>query len=87
MSEQFQIPHLSTGEILRAATAEESAIGREAAQYMGRGELVPNEMIQEIVFQELSKPACERGYIPGHSRRRKNSTDGWPSKVAPCLSC
>ncbi|MGI9427785.1 MAG: adenylate kinase [Bythopirellula sp.] len=63
MSEQFQIPHLSTGEILRAATAEKSEMGREAAQYMERGDLVPDAMIQEIVYQELSKPACQRGYI------------------------
>lgn len=63
MSEQFQIPHLSTGEILRAATAEQSPMGREAAQYMERGDLVPDAMIQEIVYQELSKAACQRGYI------------------------
>lgn len=71
MAEKFQIPHLSTGEILRAVTAAQSKTGREAAKYMERGELVPDEMIQEIVFEELSSPACASGYI----------LDGFPRTV------
>ncbi len=71
MSEKFQIPHLSTGDILRAATAEQSEVGREAAKFMERGELVPDEMIQEIVFNQLSSPACASGYI----------LDGFPRTV------
>jgi adenylate kinase len=71
MSERFQIPHLSTGEILRAACAQKTAIGHQADQYMDRGDLVPDEIVQEIVFKELSLPACEQGYI----------LDGFPRTV------
>ena len=63
LAEKFQIPHLSTGEILRAATAQRAPVGIEAAKYMERGDLVPDDMIQEMVFEELSKPACDNGYI------------------------
>lgn len=63
LAEKFQIPHLSTGEILRAATAQRTPVGIEAAKYMERGDLVPDDMIQEMVFEELSKPACDNGYI------------------------
>ncbi|MEM8944294.1 MAG: adenylate kinase [Planctomycetota bacterium] len=71
MADAFGIPHLSTGEILRAATAEQTQVGIEAAKYMERGDLVPDEMIQEMVFEELSKPVCEHGYI----------LDGFPRTV------
>ena len=71
MAQEYQIPHLSTGEILRAATAEQTEVGIEAAKYMERGDLVPDEMIQEMVFHELAQPACERGYI----------LDGFPRTV------
>lgn len=68
---KFQIPHLSTGEILRAAAAQQTEVGRQAAQYMERGDLVPDEMVQKIVFKQLCLPACEIGYI----------LDGFPRTV------
>lgn len=71
LAEKFQIPHLSTGEILRAATAQQSSVGIEAAKYMDRGDLVPDDMIQELVFEELSKSSCDNGYI----------LDGFPRTV------
>ena len=71
MSEKFQIPHLSTGDMLRAACAEESAVGRSADQYMQQGRLVPDALVQEIVFEELSRPECASGYI----------VDGFPRTV------
>lgn len=71
MSEKFQVPHLSTGEILRDAIAQKTEVGLEAAKYMERGELVPDEMIQEIVFRVLSSKPCEHGYI----------LDGFPRTV------
>jgi len=71
MAKKLQVPHLSTGEILRAVCAEKTEVGLQAAQYMERGQLVPDGMIQEIVFKELRSPACEAGYI----------LDGFPRTV------
>jgi len=71
IAEKLQILHLSTGDILRAVCAQQSEIGLQAAQFMERGDLVPDEMIQEIVFKQLSLPACEAGYI----------LDGFPRTV------
>lgn len=89
MSEKFQVPHLSTGEILRAAVADQSKLGLEAASYMERGDLVPDKMIQEIVFHELSQPACERGYIlDGFPRtlRQAEEFDKWLAAQGNALS-
>ena len=71
LAEKFRIPHLSTGELLRAACAQQSEVGRQAARFMERGDLVPDEMIQKIVFEQLCLPACEAGYI----------LDGFPRTV------
>ena len=71
MAERLGIPHLSTGEILRAASDQQTEVGHQAAVYMDRGDLVPDDMIQEIVIKELSSPACQRGYI----------LDGFPRTV------
>ncbi len=71
LAEKLQIPHLSTGEILRAGCAEKSDVGCQAAQYMEQGHLVPDGIVQEIVFEELSRPACEAGYV----------LDGFPRTV------
>ena len=58
--EYLQIPHLSTGELLRAAK-QNSPLGRLAAQYMDRGQLVPDPIVLSLVGEELDKPAFSRG--------------------------
>lgn len=58
----LQIPHMSTGELLRAAK-EHSPLGRLAAQYMDRGQLVPDPIVLSMVGEELDKPAFARGCL------------------------
>jgi adenylate kinase len=58
--EYLQIPHLSTGALLRAAK-QSSPLGRLAAQYMDRGQLVPDPIVLSLVGEELDKPAFSRG--------------------------
>lgn len=58
--EYLQIPHLSTGELLRAAK-QTSPLGRLAAQYMDRGQLVPDPIVLSLVGEELDKPEFSRG--------------------------
>lgn len=60
--EYLQIPHLSTGELLRAAK-QSSPLGRLAAQYMDRGQLVPDPIVLSLVGEELDKPAFARGCL------------------------
>lgn len=89
MADKFQIPHLSTGEILRAACADQTAVGRQAAQFMERGDLVPDEMIQDLVFNELSQSSCDNGYIlDGFPRTvpQAEEFDSWLAKRDRALS-
>lgn len=54
---------ISTGDILRSAVKEGSALGIKAKAYMDRGDLVPDELIMDIMEVRLQKPDCANGFI------------------------
>ncbi len=54
---------ISTGDILRSAVKEGSALGTKAKAYMDRGDLVPDELIMDIMEVRLQKPDCVNGFI------------------------
>ncbi|MET3730319.1 adenylate kinase [Fictibacillus halophilus] len=70
--EKYGIPHISTGDMFRAAIKEETPLGLEAKSYMDAGNLVPDEVTIGIVRDRLSKKDCEKGYL----------LDGFPRTVA-----
>ncbi len=57
------IPQISTGDILRANVAQQTALGRAAKEIMGRGDLVPDSLVDEMVAVRLEQPDTARGYI------------------------
>jgi adenylate kinase len=61
--ERLQIPHFSTGELLRAAKQQDSPVGQLAAKYMDEGKLVPDPIVLGLVGEELAKPDYVRGCL------------------------
>jgi len=62
--ERFGTPHISTGDMLRAAVAEGTEFGRKANDYMSAGNLVPDEVIIGVVRERLAKPdTAEHGFL------------------------
>jgi adenylate kinase len=61
--ERYGIPQISTGDILREAVRSGSEIGRRAKAIMDAGELVPDEVVIEIVRQRLARPDCKPGCV------------------------
>lgn len=59
----YQIPHISTGDMFRAAMANETALGMEAKSYMDKGALVPDEVTNGIVKERLSEPDTKNGFL------------------------
>ncbi|RLN59957.1 hypothetical protein BBJ28_00003590 [Nothophytophthora sp. Chile5] len=57
--EAFGVLHLSTGDLLRAAVACGSPLGQQAQHFMDSGQLVPDELIVDVVLERLSQPDCE----------------------------
>ena len=63
LSRKLNIPTISTGNMLRAALANGSAVGLEAKSYMDSGRLVPDSVIIGIVKERLAEPDCANGFI------------------------
>ena len=65
------IPHISTGDMFREAVASGSEIGKKVKEIMDRGDLIPDDIVNAVVKERLSKPDCEKGFI----------LDGYPRTV------
>lgn len=61
--EKYGIPQISTGDLLRAAVAEGTQLGKEAKSYMDKGELVPDSVVLGMVEERLKQDDCRNGYI------------------------
>lgn len=70
--ERYGIPQISTGDMLREHRAKGTELGKKAQEYMDKGQLVPDEIILDMVKERLSQPDCEKGFI----------LDGFPRTVA-----
>lgn len=68
----YGIPHISTGEILRTHVGKETDLGQKAKDYMDRGELVPDQLILDMVEHRLEESDAENGWI----------LDGFPRNIA-----
>ncbi len=57
------VPHLSTGDMLREAVANGTALGKQAKPIMDRGDLVPDSIVLGMVEERLQRPDCAKGFI------------------------
>ena len=71
LAKKFEIPQISTGDILRGAVKEQTPMGIKAKGYMDAGALVPDEVVVGIVEERLARPDCASGFI----------LDGFPRTV------
>lgn len=69
------IPHISTGDILRAAVAQKTELGQKAQGYMDSGALVPDQLILEMVQERLGQDDVQAGWI----------LDGFPRTVTQAI--
>ncbi|QKK03723.1 MAG: adenylate kinase [Pseudomonadota bacterium] len=72
LKERIGVPHISTGELLRAAVAEGTELGRKARAAMDAGQLVSDELMLGLIEEKLGQPEVEPGFI----------LDGYPRNLA-----
>ena len=60
---EFDIPHISTGDMLRENVRNSTELGLQAKEYMNTGRLVPDELINAMVEKRLLEPDCQKGYL------------------------
>ncbi len=63
ISEKYNIPHISTGDMLRNAVKEGSELGKLAKSYMDKGELVPDSVVIGIIKDRIIKPDSRNGFL------------------------
>ncbi len=63
LQEKFNIPKISTGDILRAAVEDNTDLGKQAKSFMDKGELVPDEIVIDLIKERIVESDCEAGYI------------------------
>jgi adenylate kinase len=71
LADNWNIPHISTGDILRQAMKDQTPLGVKAQSYVDKGDLVPDQLIEEMVEERLAKPDTHSGWI----------LDGFPRTV------
>ena len=71
ISERYNLPHISTGEIFRTNIKNETELGKIAKSYIDKGELVPEELTNKLVQDRLAQDDCQNGFI----------LDGYPRNI------
>jgi adenylate kinase len=71
LTEDFHLPYIATGDMLRAAVKEDTELGKQAKEYMDRGDLVPDDLIIAMILDCMESPDCADGFL----------LDGFPRNV------
>jgi adenylate kinase len=71
LSAVFKIPHIATGDMLRAAIQSYTPLGAKAKEFIDKGQLVPDQLVLDLIAERLAQPDTERGFL----------LDGFPRTV------
>jgi len=63
LAKMFEIAHISTGDLFRENIKKETELGKKAKAFIEKGQLVPDELVFDMLFDRLSRPDCQKGYI------------------------
>ncbi len=76
IAEEMGIPHIATGDIMRQAISEGTELGQKVKEFLGRGLLVPDEIVIQIIEERLKKDDTKKGFI----------LDGFPRTVPQAIA-
>ncbi len=76
LTEKYHIPLISTGDLLRAAVAAQTPLGRQAKTIMDAGQLVPNDIVIGMIRERITRPDADQGFV----------LDGFPRNIAQAIA-
>lgn len=82
LNEDLRLPYYATGDILRGAVREETELGREAKEYMDRGDLVPDEVIVGVIAERIDSSEALDGFILDGFPRTTPQAEALDAKLA-----
>lgn len=83
LTQKLGIPHISTGDIFRAIIKEDSDLAERAKSFMNIGKLVPDELVNEVVVDRLSRPDVAKGYMLDGYPRTLPQAEAFESHLGP----
>lgn len=72
LAQELKLPHISTGDLLRANVSQNTLLGQKAQGFMNKGALVPDELVTQMVKERVGKPDVKKGFI----------LDGYPRNLS-----
>lgn len=63
ISKELHIPHISTGDLFRENMSQDTALGQKAKGYINAGQLVPDQLVLDMLFDRVARPDCAKGYL------------------------
>ena len=82
LQQDLELPYYATGDILRAAVREGTDVGKEAKQYMDAGDLVPDDVIVDVIGERIDQHEAEDGFILDGFPRTQPQADALGDKLA-----
>ena len=76
LTEKYHVPQIATGDLLRAAVAAQTPLGRQAKTIMDAGQLVPNDIVIGMIRERIARPDADQGFI----------LDGFPRNLAQAIA-
>jgi len=76
LTDKYHIPQIATGDLLRAAVAAQTPLGRQAKAIMDAGQLVPNDIVIGMIRERIARPDADQGFI----------LDGFPRNIAQAMA-
>ena len=73
--DDFDLPYFATGDILRAAVKDGTELGKQAKEYMDRGDLVPDDLICDVIMERIDTPVAADGFILDGFPRTRGQAD------------
>jgi adenylate kinase len=82
LQEDLRLPYYATGDILRAAVRDQTELGRTAKEYMDRGDLVPDDVIVDVIAERINSPEAEDGFILDGFPRTEPQAEALAARLA-----
>ncbi len=76
LTDKYHIPQIATGDLLRAAVAAQTPLGRQAKAIMDAGQLVPNDIVIGMIRERIARPDADQGFV----------LDGFPRNIAQAIA-
>lgn len=88
LKDKYGLAHLATGDMLRAAIAQETPLGIEAKKHIDQGHLVPDDLVISIVKEAISQKECQKGFIlDGFPRTTNQAKTVWLTLYSNVHKC